>query len=233
MPRWLQQCALRLRFLQLTPTSPFRVPHPLTQRFLWPALLVGALNTIKVFVFGHHPRHGIGDVNRHRSPVLQLAHQFRGPLVRRYHSQYAALLQLFFLFFAVILAFPPIREANQLFGLPIFLSQRGIDLPRIVMMPSFDLADIPRRGGAGRAVWWWLDASAKQNATPIALVGVAGAFDRCRPRLVLRPATAADTQGFLVWRVQASRSSPTPEVVNAQLGLENRTSWTPRWTRER
>jgi general L-amino acid transport system permease protein len=49
------------------------------------------------------------------------------------------LLQLFFLFFGVILVFPSIREASQLFGLPIFLSQRGIDLPGPVFMPSFGI----------------------------------------------------------------------------------------------
>ncbi|MCB8969004.1 MAG: ABC transporter permease subunit [Ardenticatenaceae bacterium] len=49
------------------------------------------------------------------------------------------LLQLFFLYFGVILLLPPIREAIQPFGLPIFMSQRGIDMPWPVLMPSGNL----------------------------------------------------------------------------------------------
>ena len=49
------------------------------------------------------------------------------------------LLQLFFIYFGVILLFPPIKDAIQLLDLPVFLSQRGFNLPGPVFMPSFAL----------------------------------------------------------------------------------------------
>ncbi len=39
------------------------------------------------------------------------------------------LLQLFFIYFTVILALPPIKEALQPLGLPIFLANRGLSIP--------------------------------------------------------------------------------------------------------
>ncbi|HIP70341.1 MAG TPA: hypothetical protein EYH05_02975, partial [Anaerolineae bacterium] len=39
------------------------------------------------------------------------------------------LLQLFFIYFTVILAFPDIKEALQPMGMPIFLANRGLSIP--------------------------------------------------------------------------------------------------------
>lgn len=47
------------------------------------------------------------------------------------------LLQLFFLYFVVLLALPRVEEAFQLFNLPIYLSQRGVNYPSFVLMTSF------------------------------------------------------------------------------------------------
>jgi general L-amino acid transport system permease protein len=39
------------------------------------------------------------------------------------------LLQLFFIYFTVLLAFPEVREAGQVLGLPIYLTNRGLFIP--------------------------------------------------------------------------------------------------------
>jgi general L-amino acid transport system permease protein len=103
------------------------------------ALLVGALNTIKVGFFGILFATILGTL----TGIARLSQNW---LVRNVAGVYIdimrntpLLLQLFFLFFGVILVFPAIREAIQLFGLPIYLSQRGIDLPGPALMPSFGI----------------------------------------------------------------------------------------------
>ncbi|MCA9938127.1 MAG: ABC transporter permease subunit [Anaerolineales bacterium] len=49
-------------------------------------------------------------------------------------------LILLFLYLVVLLnALPPINQAIQPLGLPVFLSQRGINFPKIVAMPSFSV----------------------------------------------------------------------------------------------
>ena len=47
------------------------------------------------------------------------------------------LLQLFFLYFVIILALPQVGEAIQVANLPIFISQRGVNFPDLVFMSSF------------------------------------------------------------------------------------------------
>lgn len=103
------------------------------------ALLVGALNTVKVGFFGILFATILGT-------LTGIARMSQNWLIRSVSGAYVdifrntpLLLQLFFLFFGVILVFPAIREAIQLFGLPIFMSQRGIDLPGPVFMPSFGI----------------------------------------------------------------------------------------------
>lgn len=103
------------------------------------ALLVGALNTVKVGFFGIILATILGT-------LTGIARMSQNWLIRNVAGVYIdiirntpLLLQLFFLFFGVILVFPAIEEAIQLFGLPIFLSQRGIDIPGPVFMPSFGI----------------------------------------------------------------------------------------------
>lgn len=103
------------------------------------ALLVGALNTVKVGFFGILFATILGTL----TGIARLSQNW---LIRNVAGVYIdvmrntpLLLQLFFLFFGVILVFPAIQEAIQPFGLPIFLSQRGIDLPGPVFMPSFGI----------------------------------------------------------------------------------------------
>ncbi len=46
------------------------------------------------------------------------------------------LLQLFFIYFTVILAFPDVREAAQPLGLPIFITNRGLSIPSTQLTSS-------------------------------------------------------------------------------------------------
>lgn len=133
------------------------------------ALLVGALNTLKVAGLGIVLATILGTV----TGVARLSSNWLIRSVARWYVDIIRntplLLQLFFLFFAVILGFPAIRNAIQLFGLPIYLSQRGIDLPRLVFMPSFTtwLMFIALGIALAATVWWWLGRRERELQTNI------------------------------------------------------------------
>ena len=121
------------------------------------ALLAGALNTVKVGFFGIILATVLGT-------VIGIARLSSNWLIRTLARWYVdvirntpLLLQLFFLYFGVILLLPPIRQAAQPFGLPIFLSQRGINLPAVVFMPSFVVwLALVGVGLLVAGVVWWL-----------------------------------------------------------------------------
>lgn len=101
------------------------------------ALLVGALNTAKVGFVGIILATILGTL----AGIARLSDNW---LVRSAVGWYIdlmrntpLLLQLFFIFFGVILLFPPIRDAIQVAGLPVYLSQRGFNIPGPVFLPSF------------------------------------------------------------------------------------------------
>lgn len=100
------------------------------------ALLVGLGNTIRVTVFGVILATILGTF----VGIARLSSNWLISSIAKWYVDIMRntplLLQLFFLFFGVILLFPPISEAIQLFGLPIYLSQRGINMPWFVFMPS-------------------------------------------------------------------------------------------------
>ena len=190
------------------------------------ALLVGALNTIKVSFLGIILATLLGTV----TGIARLSSNWLVSSVARWYVDIIRntplLLQLFFLFFAVILAFPPIKDAIQPFGLPIYLSQRGIDLPWPVLMPSFRTWLIFLVAGAalGAVVWRWLGRRERETERDtkrplwflvvFLAVAVVGWF--------VATASAADNQGFL-----APESSGITDIagleaaVRAELGLED------------
>jgi general L-amino acid transport system permease protein len=100
------------------------------------ALVVGLINTVKVTVFGVILATILGTV----AGIARLSSNWLVATISKWYVDIMRntplLLQLFFLFFGVILAFPAINEAIQPFGLPVYLSQRGINLPSLVFMPS-------------------------------------------------------------------------------------------------
>lgn len=116
------------------------------------ALMVGALNTIKVAFFGIILATILGTI----TGIARLSTNW---LVRNLAKWYVdffrntpLLLQLFFIYFGVILLLPGIREAIQPFGLPIYLSQRGVNLPGPVFMPTFRIWSFFLLGGLVAAV---------------------------------------------------------------------------------
>jgi general L-amino acid transport system permease protein len=101
------------------------------------ALMVGALNTVKVSVFGIILATLLGTI----AGIARLSDNWLVNNLAKWYVDFfrntPLLLQLFFIYFGVILLLPPIREAVQPFGLPVFFSQRGFNLPGPVFMPSF------------------------------------------------------------------------------------------------
>ncbi len=188
------------------------------------ALLVGLLNTLKVSLLGIVLATVLGTL----TGIARLSSNWFIRTVARWYVDIIRntplLLQLFFLFFGVILAFPAIRDAIQPFGLPIYLSQRGINLPWPVFMPSFAtwLLFIGLGAALAAAVWWWLGRRERQTEhaanrplwAAVALLAVAV------PGWFVASATAANNQGFLA-PTTANVSSVDDLAANAraQLGL--------------
>jgi general L-amino acid transport system permease protein len=101
------------------------------------ALKVGVLNTIKVSVWGIIAATILGVL----AGIARLSPNWLISNVAKWYVDLMRntplLVLLFFLAFGVVAAFPNIRDAIQLFGLPVFLSQRGVNLPGPIFMPSF------------------------------------------------------------------------------------------------
>jgi len=165
------------------------------------ALLVGALNTIKVAALGIVLATLLGTA----TGIARLSSNWLISTVARWYVDLIRntplLVQLFFLFFGVILLFPAIRSAMQPFGLPIYLSQRGINLPWPVLMPSFGiwLAFLVAGALLSVVIWLWLGRrevrTERASNRPVwamlafAVVAVAGWFVA---------AAGGDSQGFLL-----------------------------------
>ncbi len=190
------------------------------------ALLVGALNTMKIAVFGIVLATILGTL----TGIARLSNNWLVSSVARWYVDIIRntplLLQLFFLFFGVILLFPPIRDAIQPLGLPVYLSQRGINIPGPVFMPSFTTWLIfIGLGVALAAVLGWIlnrvklhsNGSVHKYLWPIvALIGLAtiGWF--------YASAAAADNQGLLA--TPESGITEFDDIVTttqATLGLDN------------
>lgn len=100
------------------------------------ALAVGALNTLKVSVFGIFFATLLGTF----AGIARLSNNWLVSNLAKWYVDFfrntPLLLQLFFIYFGVFLLFPGIKEAIQPAGLPIYLSQRGINLPGLAFLPS-------------------------------------------------------------------------------------------------
>lgn len=120
------------------------------------ALLVGLLNTVQVTVIGIIFSTILGTF----AGIAQLSNNWLLATIAKWYVDLMRntplLLILFFLFFGVLLVLPPIREAIQPLGMPVYLSQRGINLPALVTMPSFSTWLIFLLGGLLLAVILWL-----------------------------------------------------------------------------
>ncbi|HRQ40254.1 MAG TPA: ABC transporter permease subunit [Chloroflexota bacterium] len=104
----------------------------------WQAIKVGLLNTLKVSFFGIILATILGAI----TGIARLSQNW---LVRNIAKTYIdiirntpLLLQLFFLYFVVLLLeLPAVNAALQPLGLPVYISQRGINFPKLVPLSSF------------------------------------------------------------------------------------------------
>jgi general L-amino acid transport system permease protein len=95
----------------------------------WYAFYLGILNTLKVAILGVILTSILGTV----AGIARLSTNWLLSKVALWYIELVRntplLIQLFFIYFGVILAAPALDEALQPLGLPIFLSQRGLNLP--------------------------------------------------------------------------------------------------------
>lgn len=103
----------------------------------WRALGVGALNSLKVISLGIVLTTVLGTL----VGIARLSSNWLVSNVARWYVDFfrntplvLQLVFIFFVFFAVLL--PTLDEASQLFGLPIFLSRRGVNYPSLVFMSA-------------------------------------------------------------------------------------------------
>ncbi|MCA9875269.1 MAG: ABC transporter permease subunit [Anaerolineales bacterium] len=189
------------------------------------ALVVGALNTIKVTVLGVILATILGTL----AGIARLSTNWLVSNLAKWYVDFfrntPLLLQLFFIYFGVILLFPAIQDAVQPFGLPIFLSQRGINMPGPVFMPSFAIWMAFLILGLIQAQVTWLFLGRQEQQTGrnsnrgwwavasfllVALIGwyVAG--------------STADSQGILVARATRVREfSDIEALVLGRLPVDN------------
>lgn len=103
----------------------------------WRAIEAGLANTIKISVVGIILATILGTV----TGIARLSPNWLLSNIARWYIDIMRntplVVQLFFLYFAVFLTLPDIRESIRLFGLPIFLNQRGVELPWPVLTTSF------------------------------------------------------------------------------------------------
>ncbi len=102
----------------------------------WRAFTVGVLNTLKVGIFGVILTTLVGTF----AGIARLSENW---LISKLALWYVELMrntplliQIFFIYFGVILTAPVLDEALQPLGLPIYLSQRGLNIPSIQFTSS-------------------------------------------------------------------------------------------------
>lgn len=107
-----------------------------TDTYLY-ALWVGIVNTLRIIVIGIPLAVTLGT-------VMGIARLSNNWLLNKIATIYVEtirniplLVQLFFLYFAVILQLPALRESTQVLGLPIFLNNRGFFIPWPVPTSGF------------------------------------------------------------------------------------------------
>jgi general L-amino acid transport system permease protein len=103
------------------------------------ALWVGIINTIRVSLLGVILTTILGI-------IVGIARLSNNWLVSKIATVYIEIIRnvpllvlLFFLYFAVILKLPQVRDSIQPFGWPIFLSQRGIAIPGVTATSGFPI----------------------------------------------------------------------------------------------
>jgi general L-amino acid transport system permease protein len=102
----------------------------------WDAFFVGVLNTLKVGLMSVVLTTFLGlFVGIARLSKNWLLNNLALAYIELFRNT-PILLQLFFIYFTVILAFPAIREAGQFLGLPIYATNRGLYVPSAQLTSS-------------------------------------------------------------------------------------------------
>lgn len=104
----------------------------------WRAIGVGVLNTGKVAIYGIILTTILGTL----TGIARLSNNWLVSNIAKWYIDLMRntplLLQLFFIYFVVFLvSLPSVNEVQPLFGLPIFISQRGFNYPSLMPMASF------------------------------------------------------------------------------------------------
>ncbi len=186
----------------------------------WYALGVGVLNTVKVAVLGILLATVLGT-------FTGLARLSNNRLVSGLSQAYIEvirntplLVQLFFIYFGIILQLPPVGASIRPFGLPFWLNQRGLSIPWPAFTPSFPtwLAFLVLGLIQSQVVWLWLGRREERTGRPanrplwailsFLSVAVVGWFVTI---------AASDQQGLL-----ASRSSRIRDFEDLQTMILNR-----------
>jgi len=186
------------------------------------AIVVGALNTVKVAFFGIILATILGTL----TGIARLSRNWLVSNLAKWYVDFfrntPLLLQLFFIYFGVILLLPNIREAIQPFGLPFYLSQRGINIPGPVFMPSLRVWLLFLLGGAAVAVVVWLLLARRErqverslNSTRWSLL----AFSVVAAAGWLMANAAISSQAILLSEtLPATEFADLPEIVAQRLG---------------
>ena len=110
---------------------------PNTDSF-WRAIGIGVLNTGKVAVFGIILTTILGTF----TGIARLSNNWLVSNIAKWYIDLMRntplLLQLFFLYFVIFLvSLPSVNDVQPLLGLPVYVSQRGMNYPSLVPMASF------------------------------------------------------------------------------------------------
>ena len=225
-----EQSALRCAFDFLTSEAQFDISEAVieyeTSDSYWDAIFIGLLNTFKVAVFGIFLATLLGTV----TGIARLSENW---LIRSIAKVYIDLMRnipllliLFFLYFAYLLIeLPVVAEANQLLGLPIFVSLRGINYPTLVTLSSFGVwvAFVVLGIVQAQFLWMYLGRREEQTGKPSNrvvwaivsfLIVTAGGW--------FVAGSSANTEAILVER--AARIREFEDIVafmERQLGVDN------------
>ncbi len=133
------------------------------------ALWVGVINTIRVSFIGIVLTTFLGI-------IVGIARLSNNWLVSRIATVYIEIIRnvpllvlLFFIYFAVILKLPAVRDSVQLFGLPVFLNNRGVAMPGLKATSGFPiwLAFVVLAIILVMALWTMLSRQEERTGEPV------------------------------------------------------------------
>lgn len=224
--QWSYRCA----FDYLASEAQFDISESVieyeTSDSYWRAIQVGLLNTVKVSIVGIILATILGTL----TGIARLSSNW---LLRNIAKSYIdiirntpLLLQLFFLYFVIlILELPAVGEALQPLGLPVYISQRGVNFPNIIALSSFAVWLAFVILGLIQAQFLWMYLGAREEKTghtsnrawwcvlSFLIVAAVG---------WLVASNTAQNEGFLVARAERVREfEDLKPMLERRLGVDN------------